>query len=96
LGFALLGVFDRPACRGLRRNSSYVLNGPADGGHPDRMHLRVSLAEQLPRLVAGSGPLLGFRTFPRPDVQASGSPGYVFTSPAIRHYWRLIRILGLP
>jgi hypothetical protein len=60
LGFALLGVSDRPACRGLRRDSSFVLNGSADGGHPSRMHLRVSITERLPRPVAGSGPLLGF------------------------------------
>jgi hypothetical protein len=96
LGFALLGVFDRSACHDLRRDSSCVLNGPADGGHPDRMHLGVSIAEQLPRLVAEPGPLLGFRTFPCPDVQVTGSPGYVFTSPAIRHCWRPVRILGLP
>jgi len=87
LGFALLGVFDYPACRDLRRDSSCVLSGSADGGHPDRMHLRVSIAGKLPRLVAESGPLLGFRTFPFPGVQIAGNPGYVFTSPAIHHYW---------
>jgi hypothetical protein len=96
LGFALLGVFDRPACRGLHRDSSYVLSGSADGGHPNRMHLRVSLAERLPQLVAEPGPLLGFRTFPLPDVRATGDPGYVFTSPASRHCWRPVRILGPP
>jgi hypothetical protein len=95
LGFALLGVYDRLACRGLRRNSSCVLNGPADGGHPNRMHLRVSIAKRLPRFVAEPRPLLGFRTFPYPDVQVARNPGYVFTSPAIHHYWRPVRILGL-
>jgi len=56
MGFALLGVSDRPACRDLRRNSSSVLNDPADGGHPNRMHLRVSIAERLPCPLPGRTP----------------------------------------
>jgi hypothetical protein len=60
LGFALLGVSDRSACRGLHRDSSCVLNDSADGGHPSRTHLRVSITERLPQPVAGPRPLLGF------------------------------------
>jgi hypothetical protein len=56
MGFTLLGVSDRPACRDLRRDSSCVLNDPADGGHPNRMHLRVSVTERLPWPVAGQDP----------------------------------------
>jgi hypothetical protein len=56
LGFALLGGFRPPACCDLRRNSSYVLSDSADGGHPSRMHLRVSIAGRLPRLVAERDP----------------------------------------
>jgi hypothetical protein len=85
LGFALLGVSCCPACRDLRRNSSYVLNDSADGGHPNHMHLRVSLAGQLPRFVAEPRPLLGFRTLPHPSVQVADNPGYEFTSPDSRH-----------
>jgi len=85
LGFPLLGASDRPACHDLRRDSSCVLSGSADGGHPNRMHLRVSMTERLPRFVAEPEPLLGFRTFPDPSVQVADSPGYVFTSPAVRH-----------
>jgi hypothetical protein len=48
LGFAPLGVSHRSACRGLHRDSSYVLGDSADGGHPSRVHLRVSITEQLP------------------------------------------------
>jgi hypothetical protein len=96
LGFALLGVSHRSAYHGLRRSSSCVLSDPADGGHPSRTHLRVSIADRLPRPVAGPRPLLGFRTFPNPNVQVIRNPGYVFTSPATRHYWRFDRILGLP
>jgi len=86
VGFALLGGSDRLACRGLHRNSSYVLSGPTDGGHPSHVHQRVSIAKRLPRSVAGSGPLLGFRTFPHPDVQIADNPGYVFSSPDTCHY----------
>jgi len=78
VGFALLGGSDRLACRSLHRDSSYVLSSPADGGHPSHVHQRVSITKRLPRSVAGSGPLLGFRTFPHPDVQALNNPGYVF------------------
>lgn len=56
MGFALLGVFRYSACHGLHRDSSYVLSGSADGGHPNRMHLRVSITEQLPRFVAEPDP----------------------------------------
>jgi hypothetical protein len=91
----LLGVSHRPACRDSRRNSSYVLSGSADGGHPGRMHLRVSIARRLPRPVAGPGPLLGSHTFPFPSVRAANNPGYVFTSPGRHHYWWPHRILGL-
>jgi len=86
LGFALLGVSHRSAGHGLHRDSSYVLGDPADGGHPNRVHLRVSITERLSRLVAKPRPLLGFCTFPDPDVQVTDSPGYVFTSPASCHY----------
>jgi hypothetical protein len=86
MGFALLGVSDRSACRDLRRDSSYALSDPADGGHPNHMHLRVSITERLARLVAEPRPLLGFRTAPCPDVQVTDNPGYVFTSPAFRHH----------
>jgi len=85
LGFALLGVSRCLAGRGFHRNSSYVLSDPADGGHPKRMHPRVSIAKRHPRFVTDPGPLVGFRTFPHPDVQAADDPGYVFTSPATRH-----------
>jgi hypothetical protein len=91
----LLGVSHRPACCDSRRNSSYVLSGSADGGHPGRMHLRVSIARRLPRPVAGPGPLLGSHTFPFPSVRAANNPGYVFTSPGRHHYWWPHRILGL-
>jgi hypothetical protein len=96
LGFALLGVSHRSACHGLRRDSSCVLGDSADGGHPNRVHLRVSITERLSQFVAEPGPLLGFRTFPNPDVRVTGRPGYVFASPAIHHCWRSFRILGLP
>jgi hypothetical protein len=86
VGFALLGVSHRLACRGLHRNSSYVLGSPTDGGHSSRVHQRVSIAKRLSRSVAGSGPLLGFRTFPSPSVQIHDNPGYVFSSPDACHY----------
>jgi hypothetical protein len=48
-----------------------------------------TLESQSPRGFPGPltepGPLLGFRTFPHPDVQVRCDPGYVFTSPASRH-----------
>lgn len=56
LGFALIGGCDHLACRDLRRNSSCVLSGPADGGHPDRMHLRVSIAKRLPNSLPSRDP----------------------------------------
>jgi hypothetical protein len=87
LGFAPLGVSHRSACRGLHRDSSYVLGDSADGGHPSRVHLRVSITEQLPDTLPCRDPFWGSCTFPRPDVRASGNPGYEFTSPGTHHYW---------
>jgi hypothetical protein len=34
-------------CCGFRRKSSYVLGDSTDGGHPKRLHLRVSITVQL-------------------------------------------------
>jgi hypothetical protein len=75
LGFALLGVSDRSACRGLHRDSSCVLNDSADGGHPSRTHLRVSITERLPQPVAGPRPLLGFLHLSASKHSSQREPG---------------------
>jgi len=46
----------RSVCRGLHRSSSYVLNDSADGGHPNRTHLKVSITERLPGSLPSRDP----------------------------------------
>jgi len=47
---------NRSACRDLRRGSFCVLSDSADGGHPNRTHLKVSITERLPGSLPNRDP----------------------------------------
>jgi hypothetical protein len=80
-GFSPLGL-PRPSPRLLLRAWRLGRRWPPEPRAPESIDHRAAS-----RHVAVPDPFWGSCTFPRPDVRASGNPGYEFTSPGTHHYW---------